>query len=268
MVENTDDEELLESIFRKLSELAAAPRRTQDPEKVKETSSRQDYLRRMALRRIGLSSRPKNDSIFISFSEGGERFAKQIREEVRSRKVEVVGTTGFDREFDISKINEIWTSIARCDAFLGVWSGEHRLGAKQEKIERSDDSRGIRDLLFDKSEHNIYLPSPWMPVELGMALSLNKPWVLVVDKRVDRKFVLKICGDQHHMFEDWIDETAVEGKGLRRWLPSGNKLARRRRAEAYYRGMAKRACNSAIFRNYAGIFGEDENGSTIGDWRR
>lgn len=265
MTADFDGEELLNDIFTKVAELGVKRHDTNDRQKVEEFFARQDYLRRMAVRRIGLGRSSKNMSFFISYSKAqGRRFAEQFRAEVESKQAEVAGMTGFDREFDTSKINEIWTSIAHCDAFLGVWTGDHKLESTQKRDRRSKESGAVRSLLYPRSEDNKYLPSPWMPVELGMALSLNKPWLLVVDKRVDRDFVLKISGDIHHMFEDWVDETLVEDGSVGSRVMIGRaQQDRQKAADDYYRKIAERARKAGIYRKYAGVFFEGEDGSEL-----
>lgn len=208
---------------------AAMPQRHRykaDVKSVEEISSRVSYLRNIILKQINLARDAPSKKVFLSYSKSGEAIASALKKSISTRfkglynvRDKVCVTTGFDRNYHPSKINEIVAEIAAAESFIGVWSAE----------EIRDERKILRKV-----------PSPWMPVELGMALSFYKPVILIVDEEIFRPLVLKINADTPH-------EILPFGKLVK----AGGKLTKMGVA------LVDRVIESALFRMHVGSTVED-----------
>lgn len=75
--------------------------------------------------------------------------------------------TGFERQREAQVVDNIADLIGRSSAFLGLWTYPTKAPAKGAA------------------------PGHWLPLELGMAVALRKPFRIVVDSRIDSNWYLK-----------------------------------------------------------------------------
>jgi hypothetical protein len=149
--------------------------------------ARQNFLRELDGELIKAST-PTN-SIFISYSGVGKKLgdiAKVIADEYGLNV-----KTGFDAEVEIkvdrhsdkeeSLAQAIMLHIISCDCFLGIWSEDFDGESKE-----GTDMRGNK---LERSKG--YIPSVWMPFELGVAASHRMPFRLLVAQGTHRLYYEK-----------------------------------------------------------------------------
>lgn len=149
--------------------------------------SRKRLLRRIDKELVGATT-PEN-SIFISYSGVGKGLG-----EVAAKLAQEYGfmpKTGFDAEVELrmsratgveeSLPQAIISQIVSCDCFLGIWTEDFSAENKE-----GTDMRG------NKLERQTgYIPSVWMPFELGIAASHNVPFRLLVSSGTHRLYYEK-----------------------------------------------------------------------------
>jgi len=158
-------------------------------DEVVEIDSKIAHLRMVFLNQIYMNTRLSEPSIFISYSKNGAKLKKYIEGVVTKKfgKGMKIVSTGFDNTSAPTKIEAIMGSIAESSGFLGVWAAEYPVDSYGSGGQASPGARA-------------WLPSPWMPYELGMAVSMGKPYFLLVEDAVLPEFVLKVAGDTPHIF--------------------------------------------------------------------
>lgn len=128
----------------------------------------------------------KNNGTKVHFDEACRRFANARYDVASGLPVEVEeradGTfeirTGFERQREAQIVDNIADLIGRSSAFLGLWTFP--------------------------VEATVAHPPPghWLPLELGMAVALRKPFRIVVDSRIDSDWYLKpLRGIIHTVYE-------------------------------------------------------------------
>lgn len=117
-------------------------------------------------------------SIFISYSATGKslgEIAKSVAEDYG-----FIVKTGFDNDVEYPAVgpnsslqslpHSIMSSICACDCFLGIWTEDFDAASRK--------AVGVKGNSIEGSSGTI--PSVWMPFELGVATSHNKPFRLIV----------------------------------------------------------------------------------------
>lgn len=206
-------------------------RRTHDKnvEEVEILSSRINYLRNIILKQINLSRSEPSKKVFLSFSVRGRELASELGKKIENRfgREKITVTTGFDRDYNSNKMNAIIAAIAAAECFIGVWTAE--FGMPPQEIAEAKVRKRPTKRRGSVQPHGY--PSPWMPLELGIALSFYKPFVLIVDRQIERDFVFKVAADIPHEFVK-VGELLGPGGTL---APPGIKLADRVVASALFR---------------------------------
>lgn len=159
-----------EVITKNLNSLSKASRKLKQQEGI---YSREIEARRAILKDLLVSSIKRTHSqksIFISFSNTGSELAEIASAEADRRKLLV--KTGFDDEVtqsdDLSR--SIVNQIKSSDCFLAIWTDDFTAKNKSY-IDRLGNS-------VDKTSG--FAPSVWMPFELGVAVSNNIPFRLLI----------------------------------------------------------------------------------------
>lgn len=169
--------------------------------------ARQNLLRDLD-REIIASTTPM-ESIFISFSGVGKGLGEIARKVANQHGLHV--KTGFDAEIEVSVAgllnreeslaNSIMAHILSCDCFIGIWTDDFDCESKE--------GVDMRNNWIEKSRG--YVPSVWMPFELGVAASHNLPFRLLVIKGTHRLYYEKPFQFQPQMvFEREVFEGKVE----------------------------------------------------------
>lgn len=158
-------------------------------------------------RKLVRASTPQN-SIFISYSGVGRGLGDMACR--LAGEYGLFPKTGFDAEVELkasgqSDIEEslpqaIMAHIISCDCFLGVWTEDFTAESKE-----GVDMRGNR---IDRQSG--YVPSVWMPFELGVAASNNIPFRLLVVSGTHRLYYEKPFQFQSQIvFERHLHEEKV-----------------------------------------------------------
>lgn len=176
-------------------------------------------------RRIVQSTTPEN-SIFVSYSGVGRGLGEMAC--VIAREYGLFPRTGFDAEVELrnagqSDIEEslpqaIMAHIVSCDCFLGIWTEDFSAESKE-----GIDMRGNR---IDRQTG--YVPSVWMPFELGVAASNRVPFRLLVTNGTHRLYYEKPF---HFQSQIVFDRHKFEEKARRVLEYLSNKI-RTRKAQA------------------------------------
>lgn len=165
---------------------------------------RQNLLKEVR-KRLVQSATPEN-SVFISYSGVGRGLGEMACG--LAREYGLFPKTGFDAEVELrnsgqSDIDEslpqaIMAHIISCDCFLGIWTEDFSAESKEGM-----DMRGNR---IDRQTG--YVPSVWMPFELGVAASNGVPFRLLVTSGTHRlyyekpfQFQSQIVFEQHKFEE-------------------------------------------------------------------
>ena len=154
----------------------------------KELQDRRQNLLREIDRNLLAAETPKN-SIFISYSGSGKSLgekAKKIADEYGLH-----AKTGFDAEVELKVDGEsereeslphaVMAHIISCDCFLGIWTEDFDAASRS-----GADMRGNRI-----EQSNGFIPSVWMPFELGVAASHGLPFRLLVVQNTHRLYYEK-----------------------------------------------------------------------------
>jgi hypothetical protein len=165
----------------------------QERELAKLTSKLQ-HIKRVALNQIEISKAVKGPSIFVSFSRNGAK----LKDRLTDLSARLLGSqnisTGFD-SYDETKLGAIWRAIAQCDAFIGIWTADYPLDESYTIAEKRV-TPNAGELVWRQQRQGI--PSPWLPFEWGMAVSLGKPYYLLVETSVPETYATHIAADTPH----------------------------------------------------------------------
>lgn len=85
--------------------------------------------------------------------------------------------TGFDDDVHGDLKSGIMFKIMESHAFLGIWSDDFHL-------------KGVRGA---KAQQHKTAPRVWMPLELGMALVLGKPYYLILHEQTDSSYLSPVA---------------------------------------------------------------------------
>lgn len=170
--------------FKLLGKIEEQARRTGDRELVAEVQHKRRHL--TALQNAAdAASAPGGRSIFISYPK---RLAPAIAEIKRIAEVDFgfdVIRTGFDPDVAGAKTLKagILHAISSSSAFLGVWADDVRLKSARSRQNSA--------------------PGVWMPIELGMALALDKPYRLMIKDGMSAAYITPVIEQAHaHFAED------------------------------------------------------------------
>lgn len=124
-------------------------------------------------------------SIFISFPGRLEDDCKAIKDLALNEFGFNRVITGFDPEVRTAKTlrSGIIYAIREASSFLGIWTDDYVISAPG-----SDERR--------------FSPGAWMPIELGIALSMEKPFRLLLKNGLHREVINPVDELPHFWFKD------------------------------------------------------------------
>jgi hypothetical protein len=130
-------------------------------------------------------------NVFVSYSTNNGKFFREVKQNLAGAGLEVL--TGFDVVPDATKVlDTVLSRLTRSSIYVGILTPDTYL-------ESSD-------------QHRVAAPGVWIMVELGMALALRKPFVLMIHKHIHRDFWRKVASEQQHlMFADRDYKEAAKG---------------------------------------------------------
>jgi hypothetical protein len=173
-----------------LREAAAAQQRGDIAQKV-DWDTRSRYLRELDTRFQSLAD-PDGRAVFVSYSVGrAQVYFELLKRGLQQSKFEVV--TGFDRvEGDRGHVlARVRAQLARCHIYVAILTRELKV------MSLGGETR--------------WAPSVWTVEEKGMALGLDKPFVLMVEEGIHEDFWRKTTPERVHvMFNDGTALTAIE----------------------------------------------------------
>lgn len=130
--------------------------------------------------------------IFVSYSKkSGEEYFQYVKK--RLEKIGFSVTTGFEHHADDrgNVLKRVLGQLKRSSVYLGVLTKDLQVTVPE----------GIR-----------WAPGVWTVEEKGMALAMNKPFVLMVQDGIHKDYWQKTAGERvHHMFNSTNYLTIAEG---------------------------------------------------------
>ncbi|MFO1187641.1 MAG: hypothetical protein U1E87_09455 [Alphaproteobacteria bacterium] len=146
---------------------------------IRELNARRKALK--ALEQQSIQRERKRNVLFISHSGSGVSYARTARQVADEYGFLV--TTGFDDSVQRSDVlpHAIINQILSCDFFLGIWTADF----EAESIP-GEDVRGNRIEPIQG-----YIPGVWLPFELGVAASHEKPIRILVLKGTNKYYYEK-----------------------------------------------------------------------------
>jgi hypothetical protein len=167
-----------------IDEAVAAANKGEPPRVKVNWEVRRDYVQRVLLNFDALAEEAGGKVVFVSYSKatGAEPFG-YLSSLLDQRKFEVA--TGFQahREGKGRVLRQILGQLSRCAVYVAIMTKELEVRASS-----GDPS---------------WAPSVWIVQEIGMALALRKPFVLMIDQAIHEDYWRKVLPDRlHHMFEE------------------------------------------------------------------
>ncbi len=170
---------ILEDKIESASELSSSLSRKTDANsrELKRLSDARQNLMKRVRNELVQESTPDN-SIFISYSGVGRELGDMACS--IAKEYGLFPKTGFDAEVELrergfedieeSLPQSIMAHITSCDCFLGIWTEDF-----------NGESAEGKDMRGNKIERQQgFIPSVWMPFELGVAASHQMPFRLIV----------------------------------------------------------------------------------------
>ena len=122
-------------------------------------------------------------SVFFSYSVGtGRSYYEYLKERLILEKFEILD--GFQKveNTEGNVLKKVITNLKRSSIYIGILTQDIKV-------------------LTGKSNKNImWSPSVWVMEEKGMALALNKPFMLIIDKDIHPDFWQKTAANKDHCF--------------------------------------------------------------------
>lgn len=164
-----------------------------DPKRLREVRIKRGLLRRLQGESRELMGFEKN--LFLSFPERLLEDAENVRKLAKEKFGFKNVYTGFDPDVRTARTlrTGIMYAIRESSCLLGVWS--------DDIIVRPPDS-----------QQEYSGPGVWMPIELGMALAMEKPIRLLIKVGLHDKFITPVSDFPHFPFKDQrtFDQMAAE----------------------------------------------------------
>jgi len=134
----------------------------------------QSYLRNCIINRINRDVFEQGKSVFVSYvaDEIGSKCFMESKNVLE--KSNFVVRTGFQKQHQREIMPNIVNLIIRSSVFLGLWTPETKLSTGGS------------------------VPGSWMPIELGIAIALNKPIRLLIHEGVDKDRYLRVLPNIIH----------------------------------------------------------------------
>ena len=127
-------------------------------------------------------------NVFVSYSKDEKKVFNEVKKNLSAAGLEVL--TGFDHVPDATKVIEtVLTRLASSSIYVGILTPDIDLASQQK-------SRAAA-------------PGAWLMQELGMALALEKQFVLMIHKHIHPDFWRKIVAERQHLVFNDRDYKAV-----------------------------------------------------------
>ena len=175
-----------------IDEAVAAANKGESPRVKVNWEVRRDYIQRVFLSFDALAEEAGGKVIFVSYSKatGAEQF-EYLAALLDQSRFEVA--TGFQahREGKGRVLRQILGQLSRCAVYVAIMTKELEFRASAGEAS--------------------WAPSVWIVQEIGMALALRKPFVLMIDQAIHEDYWRKVLPDRvHHMFDGSIFKGVAE----------------------------------------------------------
>jgi hypothetical protein len=181
---------------KQLGQIEEQARRDGDEDLLQEVQHK-----RRRLRELQDVSEPKTApglrSLFISYPKRFQAAIEHVKRVARQDFGFETIRTGFDADVAGATTLKagIIHAISSSSAFLGVWADDVQVKAGSKKAAAA--------------------PGVWMPIELGMAMALDKPFRLVMKEGISADFITPVMDLAHARFTEDLELTEASRDALR-----------------------------------------------------